>query len=376
MKMKHLAIVAVLFSASAMATTPDYQAQIDQLRADLNTTYSYVNTKYTEAWGVEDHNNIADLKANKVDKTTFQADQARQDKALSDAISKQEKTDASQTASLKSYADQKATSAYTTSVAHTDAKVARADADRKAGDDALSTRIDNNASAQADRDAGQDEHINAVQGAAQTANDRASNLEVRADNAEGAIRETNAQVAVTDQRSINNATRLDGVETVNTTQDKRLDANQSDIAALYGVTSDTSQRLEISNRNIAANKAALESTNKLVSAHSAQLADHEQRITTLEQQTSQRMGYFEKRLDETDRHIDAGLSGVAAMANIPQVTEYQTFAVGAGIGARGDQSAVAVGFSARATQNVVLKVSVAGDSQQKWTVGGGLSYGW
>lgn len=374
MKMKHAVLILGLFSATAFADNT--QQQIDQLKADIHTVHMNTLQKYSESWGLEDRANIKTLQETKVDKSVFSADQARQDKALADTVTKQAATDAKQTTDLKSYADKKATSAYTTSVAHTDAKVARADADRKAGDDALSNRIDTNAATQSERDAGQDTHINAVQGAAQTANDRAGNLEVRADNAEGAIRETNAQVAVTDQRSINNAVRLDGAETVNTTQDKRLNANESDISALYGESKTTSNALEISNRNIASNKAALESTNRLVSAHSAQLSEHEQRIGQLEQATTSKFASIDKRLDETDRHIDAGLSGVAAMANIPQVTEYQTFAVGAGVGARGDQSAVAVGFSARATQNVVVKVSVAGDSQQKWTVGGGLSYGW
>ncbi len=64
------------------------------------------------------------------------------------------------------------------------------------------------------------------------------------------------------------------------------------------------------------------------------------------------------------------------MANIPQVTESQTFAVGAGVGTREGESAIAVGFSARASQNVVVKASVAGDTQQSWTVGAGVSYGW
>lgn len=406
MKLSKLVLGIALATSSfvAFASDNNTQAQIDQLKADIHTVHMNTLQKYSESWGLEDRGNIAKLQETKVDKSVFSADQQRQDKALSDAVTNQAAVDSKQTTDLKGYADKKATSAYQTSVAHTDAKVARADADRLKGDNALNTRIDNNQATQSARDAGQDQHINAVQDAAQIANDRASNLEVRADGVEqknseqdthinavqnsaqaanesaerlsGAIQETNAQVSVTDKRSQNNAVRLDGVETVNTTQEKRLDQHQSDISALYGESSVQSQRLDISNRNIAANKAALESTNKVVSAHSAQLSNHEQRIGQLEQATSSKFANIDKRFDETDRHIDAGLSGVAAMANIPQVTEYQTFAVGAGLGARGDQSAVAVGFSARATENVVLKVSVAGDSQQKWTVGGGMSYGW
>lgn len=372
MKKTLLAAVLTMTSMSAFAVA-DYQTQINQLRADLNTTYSYVNTKYTEAWGVEDHNNIADIKVNKLDKAVFTADQARQDKQVAQYVQQgtaaynelkgentQQNThinavqDAAQSANIK--ADQLSVRAD-----QNDTKLAVTD-DRSIHN---AVRLDGVEKANTDQDA----HINAVQDSAQAANESAERLS-------GAVQETNAQVAVTDKRSQNNAVRLDGVETVNTQQGERLDQHQSDISALYGETSVQSQRLDISNRNIAANKAALESTNKVVSAHSAQLSNHEQRIGQLEQATSSKFANIDKRFDETDRHIDAGLSGVSAMANIPQVTEYQTFAVGAGVGARGGESAVAVGFSARASQAVVLKASVAGDSQQKWTVGGGISYGW
>ena len=305
-----------------------------------------------------------DCNCDKVTKAVFQADQQRQDKRMDTLQTSVNDTYA--------YANTKYTEAAGKNLERqvTDLQenkvsnsVFRVDQGRQ--DAALSATV----SQQSERDSGQDQHINAVQDAAQSGNIKADKLAVRAD-------QTDTKLAVTDDRSIHNAVRLDGVETVNTQQGERLDQHQSDISALYGETSVQSQRLDISNRNIAANRSALESTNKVVSAHSVQLANHEQRIGQLEQATTSKFANIDKRFDETDRHIDAGLSGVSAMANIPQVTEYQTFAVGAGVGARGGESAVAVGFSARASQAVVLKASVAGDSQQKWTVGGGISYGW
>ena len=83
-----------------------------------------------------------------------------------------------------------------------------------------------------------------------------------------------------------------------------------------------------------------------------------------------------RQIDDNKDRADAGIAGVAAMANIPQVTDSQTFSVGAGVGTRSDEGAMAVGFSARASDHVVLKASVAGDTEQTWTVGGGVSYGW
>lgn len=364
---------------SAHATSNDnngVQKQIDDLRAGLHDVHMNTLQKYSESWGLEDRANISKLQEAKLDKSVFTADQARQDKALADSINKQAATDAKQTSDLKGYADKKADSAYSTSVAHTDAKVARADADRAKGDAALQQQISSNLKAQSGRDAGQDDHINAVQGAAQTANDRASNLEVRADGAESSIRETNTQLEITDKRSQNNAVRLDSVESVNTHQDTRITQNSSDIVQLYSNGEYAQSRIDAANANIQANRNAITSTNRIVSQHSEQLANHEQRLTTLEQETNRNFGALRNQVDRNKKDADAGIAGVAAMASIPQVLESQSFNIGAGVGSRHDQQALAVGFSARASQNVVVKVSAATDSNSTWTVGAGAAIGW
>ncbi len=368
--------LTISFACSAQATSNNVQQQLDDLKAGLHQVHINTLGKYSESWGLEDRANIAKMQETKLDKSVYTADQARQDKALSDSVSKQAATDAKQTSDLKGYADKKAESAYSTSIAHTDAKVARADSDRAKGDAVLQQQITSNLSVQSQRDTGQDEHINTVQGAAQTANDRASNLEVRADGAESAIRETNTQLQVTDARSQNNSVRLDGVETVNANQDKLITQNTSDIVQLYSNGQYAQQRIDSANANIQANRNAITSANRVVSQHSAQLANHEQRLTTLEQETNRNFDALRNQVDRNKKDADAGIAGVAAMASIPQVTEYQTFSVGAGVGNRHDQQALAVGFSARADQNVVVKVSAATDSSSSWTVGAGAAIGW
>lgn len=170
-------------------------------------------------------------------------------------------------------------------------------------------------------------------------------VEVRTDALEEGQRVQDKQNAVTDKRSINNSVRIDKTE--------------------QGIRSEQAAREAYSTGNDAR-----------VKSNSAKISNHETRLAGLEEQTASKFRNIDKRFSDMDDHIDAGLSAVSAMANIPQVTDSQKFAVGAGVGARGNQSAVAVGFSARASDNVVVKASVAGDSQQKWTVGGGLSYGW
>lgn len=70
------------------------------------------------------------------------------------------------------------------------------------------------------------------------------------------------------------------------------------------------------------------------------------------------------------------MAGVAAMANIPQVSQGSIFSVGAGLGGYDGESAVAVGVSARINNNIVTKASVAMTSQDDPVWGAGLSYEW
>lgn len=130
--------------------------------------------------------------------------------------------------------------------------------------------------------------------------------------------------------------------------------------------------------NTQANHQALVTTNKAVANHSAELANHESRIQTLEadQGYGNRFAKLKNQVDDNRKRASAGISGVAAMANIPQVIQGQTFAVGAGAGATDGESALAVGFSARATDHVVVKASLSDDTQQNFVIGTGVSYGW
>ena len=125
-----------------------------------------------------------------------------------------------------------------------------------------------------------------------------------------------------------------------------------------------------------ANKQALAATNHRLAADDAELANHEQRIGTLESQTTSNFAKLKSQIDDNRKRASAGISGVAAMANIPQVTNTQDFSVGAGVGTADSESALAVGFSARATENVVVKASVSDDSQHNFVAGAGVSYGW
>ena len=135
-------------------------------------------------------------------------------------------------------------------------------------------------------------------------------------------------------------------------------------------------RIDAANQNIEANHQALVNTNKRVAANTAQLANHEQRLTSLEQQTNKGFSDLKRQIDDNKKDANAGIAGVAAIASIPQVTDKQDFSIGAGVGARGSEQALAVGFSGRITDNVVTKVAVSTDTQSGWTVGAGVAVGW
>lgn len=124
------------------------------------------------------------------------------------------------------------------------------------------------------------------------------------------------------------------------------------------------------------NRKSLKETNERVSANSSEIADHEQRIETLESNTNSKLANLDKKVDDNRKRASAGIAGVAAMANIPQVTQGQTFAVGAGVGTTDGESALAVGASSRLNDNWVVKASVSDDTQNNFVVGAGASYGW
>ncbi|HGV3621310.1 TPA: YadA-like family protein, partial [Escherichia coli] len=161
-----------------------------------------------------------------------------------------------------------------------------------------------------------------------------------------------------------------------TTRTSQVAKLQSGVDQAQATGDYANSRIDVANQNIEANRQASIATNKRVAANTAQLANHEQRITTLEQNTSARFSDLNKQIDDNRKRASAGIAGVAAMANIPQVLEHQTFAIGAGAGNTDGESALAVGFSARASQNTVVKASVSNDTQHNFVVGAGVAFGW
>ncbi len=156
----------------------------------------------------------------------------------------------------------------------------------------------------------------------------------------------------------------------------KLDSVTYDIAGNRRAISSLATRAADTDARIAETKAEQAKTNERVSANSAAIADHENRIESLESETTSKFSSLKNKVEENRKRASAGIAGVAAMANIPQVTDTQNFSVGAGVGNTDSESALAVGFSARATENVVVKSSLSNDTQHNFVVGAGMSYGW
>ncbi|WP_313080138.1 YadA-like family protein [Atlantibacter sp.] len=127
---------------------------------------------------------------------------------------------------------------------------------------------------------------------------------------------------------------------------------------------------------VAANRRDIDATHTQVQSNTRTLANHEKRITALEQQNNKMFSNMDKRLDENRDQANAGVSAALAASQIPQVSQNRDFSVGAGVGTYGDQQAVAVGFSARINERMVTKFAVTGDSQQNFGAAAGASYEW
>ncbi|ENA3447779.1 YadA C-terminal domain-containing protein [Yersinia enterocolitica] len=124
------------------------------------------------------------------------------------------------------------------------------------------------------------------------------------------------------------------------------------------------------------NDVVVQKNTAAVSQNTQRLSNQEMRISTLASQDNQEFANLKAEVDNNQSRSDAGIAGVAAMANIPQVQESQQFAMGAGVGGYGSENAVAVGASFHATQNTIIKLTVSNDTQHNFGWGAGTSYGW
>lgn len=262
---------------------------------------------------VTNTNDISSLKSNKVDKTVFTADQKRQDTALANET------------------------------------VARIEGDKRNEKDLAN--INN--------------QVTNVQGdVTDVKNDLGNEVQDR-QNADSQL----SQRIDTKLDTTTHEQYVAGQNVVNRTLAEGI--TQSQITGDYA-----NSRIDAANSNIEANYQAIQNTNKRVAQNTSDIAQHEQRIQSLEKSTNANFSALRNEVQSNKKRADAGTASVAAMANIPQVTEYGRFSIGAGLGTRGHERAVAVGMSSRLSTNVIGKVSVSSDTQSKFTFGAGIAVQW
>lgn len=92
--------------------------------------------------------------------------------------------------------------------------------------------------------------------------------------------------------------------------------------------------------------------------------------------TDNKFSSLKRTVEKNKKQANAGIAGVAAMANIPTVSQGSRFAVGAGTGVYGGEQAISVGFSARINDSFVTKASVSTSSEGTPVFGAGASYEW
>lgn len=85
-------------------------------------------------------------------------------------------------------------------------------------------------------------------------------------------------------------------------------------------------------------------------------------------------GDVQKWMRTSEKKMSAGISGVAAMSNIPYV-DGDTFSVGVGGGWYNGENAVAVGAQNKPTRSTAVRLSFSHNSEQDHAIGAGFAVG-
>ncbi|TCM68308.1 trimeric autotransporter adhesin [Acinetobacter calcoaceticus] len=112
-------------------------------------------------------------------------------------------------------------------------------------------------------------------------------------------------------------------------------------------------------------------------ANVRQLKEVSARMTETSDQLNQKINRVNEYAHNVDKNAKAGIAGISAMANIPQVMQGGQRSVGAGVGHYRGQNAVAIGGSVSSDSGKwVFKGSAAFDTQSKSSFGAGVSRVW
>lgn len=183
--------------------------------------------------------------------------------------------------------------------------------------------------------------------------------------------------------ALNNAV-TDAQNTANAARDKADKAQNTADKAVAGVNS-VKNDVKVVSRDVANNSIRIQRNEERIDGAYAGIYDNRKNIEANRKainRNSQEIQKLNKNFNDLKNTVDAnrkraaaGIAGVAAMANIPEVNSHQTFSLGVGVGGFDGQQAVAVGASARVNDNLTVKASVAANNEEVvW--GAGAAIGW
>lgn len=102
----------------------------------------------------------------------------------------------------------------------------------------------------------------------------------------------------------------------------------------------------------------------------------ENALTHANSYTNQRVNALKQQVDSNRKQASSGIAGVAAMANIPQISQRANFGIGAAVGNYKGEQGLAIGISARFNVRVVGKASVSATTQHDFVSGAGVLFEW
>lgn len=186
------------------------------------------------------------------------------------------------------------------------------------------------------------------------------------------------------QNSALNDAVTNAQNTANTASAKADNAQNTADRAMAGVNN-VKNDVEVVSHNVANNSIRIQRNEERIDGAYAGIYDNRKNIEANRQainRNSQEIQKLNKNFSDLKNTVDAnrkraaaGIAGVAAMANIPEVNSHQTFSLGVGVGGFDGQQAVAVGASARINNNVTVKASIAANNEEVvW--GAGTTIGW
>lgn len=198
------------------------------------------------------------------------------------------------------------------------------------------------------------------------------------------IKNKNDIADLKNQNGVLNNAVANAQDTANTASAKADKAQNTADKAVAGVNS-VKNDVKVVSRDVANNSIRIQRNEERIDGAYAGIYDNRKNIEANRQavnRNSQEIQKLNKNFSDLKNTVDAnrkraaaGIAGVAAMANIPEVNSHQTFSLGVGVGGFDGQQAVAVGASARVNDNLTIKASVAANNEEVvW--GAGAAIGW